>query len=100
MCSGSRRQRATVQPGVHNKRFLFLVGLIDEHGSNLALRALRSRYTRYIVSSSANSDDARNVIKVTTTYEGSEIPRSMNYLIILYFTLRKLYLFSSQFVRD
>lgn len=28
-----------VQPGVHNKRFLFLVGLIDEHGSNLALLA-------------------------------------------------------------
>lgn len=27
-----------VQPGIHNKRFLFLVGLIDEHGSNLALR--------------------------------------------------------------
>lgn len=26
------------QPGVHNKRFLFFVGLIDEHGSNLALR--------------------------------------------------------------
>lgn len=65
-----------MQPGVHNKRFLFLVGLIDEHGSNLALRAASSRY---IASSSTNSDDAQNVIKVTTTDERNEIPRSMNY---------------------
>lgn len=43
---------------------------VQTYGSNLALRASSSRY---IASSSTNSDDAQNVIKVTTTDERNEI---------------------------
>lgn len=51
-----------VQPGVHNKRFLFLVGIIDEHGSNLAVRVDSSRRN---ASSGTNFDDAQNVVEAS-----------------------------------